>query len=443
MKIVYGGRERRANSVIPSLNYEKRNLLVPGLRLSLVSIYNNVRNNNIDTLSRQYNWNNEYREKATKGEGQYSMAEFYNRNASLAANLSYIYKERHSLTVNNRYDYFTRKATDVAANSETATASTFMRRASLKNILGISYRYNIEKRLSLSAFWKYYNAGVKGPVDVSNSSTPAYEEQSRRLRTSGYGLAATIFLSSAFQMKASFEKACRLPSENELFGDESLEAGDARLRPESSRNLNLNLGYDLVINKEHDLHFDAGFIYRDTRDYIRRRIEQRYGGAFHVNHGKVRNLGLDGEVRYFYRKVFSAGGNFTWQNIRNMERYDEYGRELIYYRDRMPNIPYMLGNVDVLYTFDRILGKGNCLSAGYAVRYVHSFFRDWESEGGDIVIPGQLSHNISLVCALKNGRYNVCLEINNLTDELLYDNYSLQKPGRNMSVKIRYFIFKY
>jgi outer membrane receptor protein involved in Fe transport len=443
MKIVYGGKERSARSIIPSLNYEKRNFIVPNLRFSVTMTYNNVRNNNIDTLARQYNWNREYRTKGAKGEGLYSLSEFDNRNTYVTGNLGYRFDARHSVAVNNQYGSYVRKATDAAANSENSTAATFMRRTSAKNVLGASYRFEIERRLNVSAFAKYYDVSVRGPVNVSSaSSTAVYEEQQRNYRTTGYGVAATCFPLPSLQLKASFENACRLPSERELFGDEALETGDVALKPENSRNVNLNLSFSDNIDGVHSLYFDAGFIYRDTKDYIRRRIEQRYGGAFYVNHGKVRNIGFDCEVRYFYRESFSAGGNFTWQDIRNMEQYDVGGRKLIYYRDRMPNVPYMLGNFDASYSLRNFPGRGNRLSAGYNLRYVHSFFRDWESEGGDIVIPRQLSHDVHIACAFADGRYNVALEVNNATDELLYDNYSLQRPGRSVSLKFRYFIFK-
>ncbi|MDR1332744.1 MAG: TonB-dependent receptor plug domain-containing protein [Tannerella sp.] len=443
MKIVYGGRERRAQSVIPTLNYEKRNLFVPNLRLAVTMTANSVRNNNIDTLARQYNWNREYRVKGAKGEGLYSMSEYDNRNAYVTANLGYKFAEHHSIALNNQYSRFVRQATDAAANGENSTAATFMRRTNAKNVLGASYRFEIDRRLNVSVFGKFYDVSVRGPINVeTGSTTSVYEEQQRDYRTSGYGAAATWFPLASLQLKASFEKACRLPSENELFGDESLETGDASLKPESSRNVNLNVSFSSDFDGAHSLYLDAGFIYRDTRDYIRRRIEQRYGGAYYVNHGKVRNVGFDCEARYFYGKAFSAGGNFTWQNIRNMERYDVGGRELIYYRDRMPNVPYMLGSADAGYNLYGLLGRGSRLSFGYNLRYVHSFFRDWESEGGDIVIPGQLSHDVNIACAFEDGRYNVALEVNNVADEIMYDNYSLQKPGRSISVKFRYFLFK-
>jgi outer membrane receptor protein involved in Fe transport len=442
MKIVYGGRERRANSIIPSLNYEKRNLFVHNLNLSLTTNYSETRNINLDTLARQYNWKGEYRTKGAKGEsGQYSLSEFDSQNLYLTANLNYRPTAKHYIAINNLYSNYARKATDAAANSENSTEATFMRRTNIKNILGISYGFKPVRQWNTSAFLKYYEVIAKGPIDISTTTTTKYEESKKSFSTYGYGLVMTCFPINSLQLKASFEKAYRLPSERELFGDEVLETGDMTLKPENSHNINFNISYSNVWNKAHSLYIDVGALYRNTKDYIRRQIEQRYGGAFYTNHGKVLNLGVDGEIRYFYKNIFSAGGNVTYQNIRNMEKYDVNGRELIYYRDRMPNVPYLFGNIDANYNIKNIVGKKNTLSFGYNMRYIHSFFRDWQSEGADIIIPVQLSHDLNVTCAFNNGRYNISFEVANLADELLYDNYSLQKPGRSFTVKARYFFF--
>ncbi|MDR0412708.1 MAG: TonB-dependent receptor plug domain-containing protein [Dysgonamonadaceae bacterium] len=442
MKIVYGGRERKARSIVPALFYEKRNLFVEQLNLRLSANYSFSRNNNTDTLARQYNWLGQYRHKGFKGEGQYTMGEYDNRQASVSAGLNYRPGPRHLFSFNNLYARFNRKATDAAANSETSTAATFMRRTNAKNVAGVSYRFEPSKRWNVSAFAKRYDVTVRGPVNVSATSTAVYEEQYRRFGTNGYGAGATVLPGAGWQLKASFEQAYRLPSENELFGDEALETGDARLKPENSRNVNLNISCERVFRKVHSVYFDAGLVYRHTRDYIRRRIEQRYGGAFYTNHGQVRNRGVDLEARYFYRERFSVGGNLTYQDIRNRERYSADGRELIYFRDRMPNVPYLFGNAEANYRFDNCFGKDDALSFGYNLRYVHSFFRDWESEGGDIVIPRQLSHDLSLLYSFRNGRYHIAVEALNIADEILYDNYSLQKPGRSFSVKFRYSFYR-
>jgi outer membrane receptor protein involved in Fe transport len=442
LQIVYGGKERNASSIIPSLKYDKYNLLVENLHLSVTANYNRSHNNNIDTMAREYNWAGEYREKSAKGEGQYSLSEFDNSNYFGTANLRYQVGGRHYFTVNDVYHYFTRKATDAVANFENSTAASFMRRANAKNVLGVSYKFEASRRWHTSVFAKYYNVYVTGPIDTSKTTTAAYEEQERSFGTPGYGIATTYYVTGALQVKLSFEKSCRLPSERELFGDEVLERGDASLRPENSRNVNVNVTYNETFLRAHSVYLDAGFIYRDTRDYIRRQVEQRYGGAFYTNHGQVRNMGFDVEARYTYRNRFSAGGNFTLQDMRNREKYSPSGQTLIYYNDRMPNIPYMFGNADASYTLFNWLGKGSTLSVGYNLQYVHQFFYSWQSEGNTIIIPRQLSHDLSLTCTFKDGRYNVAVEVNNVTDEIIYDNYSLQKPGRSFSLKLRYFFFR-
>lgn len=69
-------------------------------------------------------------------------------------------------------------------------------------------------------------------------------------------------------MKLSYEKAFRLPTTDELFGDEDLEAGKVNLKPEKSDNLNLSFSYNYQFGK-HGVYAEAGLIYRDTKDYIK------------------------------------------------------------------------------------------------------------------------------------------------------------------------------
>jgi outer membrane cobalamin receptor len=266
MKIVYGGKERRARSIIPSLNYQKKDLIIHDLNLSLNASYNNVRNNNADTLARQYNWKGEYRSKGSKGEGLYSLNEFDIKTTYLTTNLNYKWDERHYLALNNVYSNYARMATDAVANAENSTAATFMRRTNAKNVLGLSYKFEPDKRWTTSAFVKYYEVNVRGPIDVSNTTTAIYEERRKEYHTTGYGIAATYRPSDALQLKTSFEKAYRLPSESELFGDESLETGDASLKPENSRNVNFNISYSNVFDNSHSVYFDVGLIYRYTKD---------------------------------------------------------------------------------------------------------------------------------------------------------------------------------
>jgi hypothetical protein len=44
---------------------------------------------------------------------------------------------------------------------------------------------------------------------------------------------------------------------------------------------------------------------------------------------------------------------------------------------------------------------------------------------------------VALSYSIHHGRYNVSVECKNLTDEKLYDNFSLQKAGRAVYGKVR------
>ena len=109
-----------------------------------------------------------------------------------------------------------------------------------KNIIGISYRYMPNANMNLTVFGKQYHQYVSGPMATS-STQDNYERDSRTVDYWGYGAAGTFLMPLGFQLKASYEKALRMPTIEEMFGDEDLETGDMAIKPESSHNVNLNL----------------------------------------------------------------------------------------------------------------------------------------------------------------------------------------------------------
>lgn len=453
MQVAFGKRERQGTTILPSLTYDKRNLFTENLNLSVTANYNRNYNQNIDTAARQYSWNGDYRATNSIGESVYSLAEYFNKNGSVTANLNYQFKERHRLNFNNVFTGYRRENADKAAfYTDASQAIDTIPRYSTKNVLGAEYRYSPNRMWTTAVFGKHYSQNVTGPVDISTqSSRTEYVQRDASYRTFGYGIASTYFWRQ-FQFKASFEKAYRLPTENELFGDEVLEVANATLRAENSRNYNLGATYNGELGEGHSLYIDGSLMYRDIKDYIRRVVDQRITGAgagtaASTNHGQVSNKGIDMEIRYFYKDKLSIGANATYQDLRNKERYVSPTSAQLsnIYNDRVPNMPYLFGNGDVAYFLYDFYGKGNLLSIGYTLNYVHEFFLRWESNGAvetKDVVPQQLSHDISVTYMLGNGKYNIAFEARNITDENLYDNFSLQKPGRNLSLKLRYYFSK-
>ena len=159
------------------------------------------------------------------------------------------------------------------------------------------------------------------------------------------------------------------------------------------------------------------------------------------NLGSVTNLGFETEVRYSYLDKLAIGGNLTYQNLRNDVQYVD-GQESVVYRDRIPNMPYLYGNADASYNFNNLWGKNHSLSINYNLLYVHAFYLYWPSLGNDsdkLGIPRQLSHDIRLTYRLgRSNRLQFTLEARNITDNNLYDNFSLQKPGRSFTGEVKY-----
>lgn len=441
MAIVFGGKLRKTEGLAPTLNYVKKNLFIKDLDIHIAARYDKTTTHNIDTVARTYYWTGEYREKETQGESNTTLSEFCGKTGSIVANLKYHVAGHHYFSINNMYNDYVRKTDNLAANAGQNTAAYYMPRYNRKNILGVSYKYLSGEIWNMTVFGKYYHSYVKGPVNKGGNGAAKYELQSQTNDVMGYGTAATYNLYKDLQTKFSFEQTYRLPTDRELFGDGDLEMGSADLKPENSRNVNVNLSYMHTFNAAHSVSVEGGFNYRYISDYIIRSIKNG-GIGISENHGKVRGMGGDITAHYFYKDILSIGGNFSYQDMRDREHYTSYGSESITYGDRVPNIPYMFSNVDAACNIHGLFGKRSMLTFGYNLQYVHEFYWDWESNGAKRNIPMQLSHDANLTCSLQDGRYNITLEARNLTNSLLYDNYSLQKPGRSFTVKFRYFFFK-
>ena len=439
MQKVFGGKYRKSHNYSSSVEYEKKNIL-NGLSFFLTGRYDFTTTQNVDEEARRYSWTGEYEPMVTRGESQLQNTIFEGKTGYITSHLDYQLNEKHSFQLTHTFSNYTRRNKNMLITNYTLD-SDFMRRVNEKNISGLSYKFTPSERWNILAFGKYYNTAVTGPVIISGQGSRAvYEEETHHTQAWGYGGATTYQLLKTLQTKISYEKSFRLPTDNELFGDGDLEIGNYKLKPENSNNLNVNISYQPVF-KAHSLLVEAGFAYRYIKDYIIRSIISagaNEGSAGSRNHGKVLNMGVDATLRYFYKDIFSVGGNLSYMNLRNKEEFTETGRPSAIYNDRLPNMPYLFGNADATCNIGSLIAKRDKLSLNYNLFFTEEFFTSWQSEGTKIKVPRQLSHDVSLTYYTPNKRLSLSVEAKNITDELLYDNYSLQKAGRAFYAKLSY-----
>lgn len=452
MERVFGAITSNTRTLIPTLKYKKTDLLLKGLDLNLYAAYNLTQFTLVDTTAREYNWLGEYKANAAAGSagvgGERSRTRNRNndREALLTTNLTYRLTERQTLALNYLGTRFRRSSFD--PENPNALGNRFPSDLA-KNSLGLAWNVDLPNKFTASVFGKYFAMQSVGYQQVD-----AFTERSRYEATTftyanpGYGVASAYFVRPTVQVKASYEHAYRLPEGNEIFGDGVFVVYAVGLRPETSDNVNLGLRYAPPTNRVHRLTAETNLLYRMTQDFIRLDQSVAGGNRQYQNKGRVQTLGAEAELTYSYKKLFFASVNGTYQNITDRQELDQNGgftgsvARNFTYGFRLPNLPYLFGNATV--GLNLPTQPNRVISLLYTLNYVEKYYliyaelgeRDFNQQ---YIIPTQIAHNLSASYSLAGGKYSLALECRNLTDNLLYDSYRLQKPGRSFSVKARYF----
>lgn len=444
--VVFGEKFNDGYSLMPSLEYGKRDLLTKGLDVVFTANYNKNIINDVDTASYEYNW---YGQRIPRKSGQHGefeakldRSDHSNWNGTLTTN--YRLGDIHTFTFNHVLNSFERTTESKLGGGSGKNSISSVNR---KNVGGLSYRLIPSNKWNLSVFGKYYSQYISGPL-ATTSNQDDYVRTSRTVNSFGYGAAGTYYILNELQAKLSYEKAYRLPTERELFGDNDMDSGDIDLKSENSHNYNLNLSYTNSFG-QHSIYIEGGVLLRYAENYIQRKIEsmgsKREGGVYE-NHGRVKTEGFNLSLRYGFGSWLSIGGNFTQMNVLDNVKTNSgtSAQESTTYGARMPNTPYQFANSDVTFYWRNLLKKDNLLTVTYDNIYFHSFPYRSERHGKHEKkkVPTQFSHNLSVTYAIQNGRYNFSLECKNFTDEMVYDNFMLQKAGRAFYGKVRVYFGK-
>lgn len=439
---VYGDKERTGNSNTTTMNYTKRNIFTKDLDINLSANYSSEYTHNYSPGGYSYNWLGEAYKNSTIASQD---SEQKNKSTNINFVAKYLPSDNHELVLSNTYSHSSRVTRSVESGTDSYTVWSSPN-IGAKDIIGLSYRYLLKEKLDLTGFVKYYWQSNEGYV--YDSTTESYGWDSNEEGLFGYGVALSAFPTKGVQAKLSYELAYRLPTSTEIFGDEDLEVGTFTLKPESSDNLNLSLSYSKNMSK-HYIHGEGTLLYRYTRDYIVRSVSTKSSSsaAGYTNFGEVETKGFTLTARYTYDKLVSVGATFNSINPRNAEKalHDGTSYETVTYGVRLPNQPYRYANGDCTFSFYKLFYDNDSFSVTYDLFYQHEFPLYWENLGSASTksyVPTQLAHNATLVYSTKGGKYNFILEARNITDALLYDNYSLQKAGRAFYGKIRINIAK-
>lgn len=286
-------------------------------------------------------------------------------------------------------------------------------------------------RVQNVAFVKRYDQHVASEEPVPGGG---FRDDERTTGRFGLGDGLRVSLAPWLWTKASWEWATRLPTPEEIFGDAVLVIDNLALAPETSHNLNLGATVDAG-----DLRLDANGFLREAEDLIVLLGNDRTFSYFNVF--GARSLGVEAAAGWTSpREWIALDVNGTWLELRNTSRRGTFGD---FAGDRIPNRPWLFANGSLALGASDVAADGDRLTADLYTRYVHPFFRGWESVGlveYKQVVPAQLSHTVAVTyVATSRGReVSASVEVQNLTDAVLYDFFGVQRPGRSVFGKVSF-----
>lgn len=456
MSVPYKGRFTESNSNVLSLNYQKKNLLVKGLEFNLNAMYSMRGQVVVDTVKWNYNWFGEISlglngNQILRPSGAQQAAPTINhidRNIStFRAGANYDINNDHRLVLNHIYYKMYRSEQDFMRSE---LEREFIGTRNLeKNISSFAYESKfLKNRLRNNLFIKYYQQSIEriDPVlgVVNGQSTRQENKSSSNKNHIGYGMATSFGLTKNLILLGSTEKAVRLPSENEVFGNPGENIiENFGIKPEVSYNYNLGINAGSFYIGDHKYSFTLSGFIRDTRDKIVQRINPRVNDALQTNPfenlGKNKAVGFETDIHYTFKNNLKIDINMSkFNSVFNMQ-YDANGREFDYYNQQLPNEPFWTANTAIQYTIKDILKEKTALNLYYSFRFVERFYTTWLVIE-DFRTPRQYVQDLGLSYSLPGNKLVFSLDAKNIFDNQVYDNFAVQKPGRAFYFKINYLI---
>jgi len=455
MKMVYGNRHGRQNSQIATLNYRKQDLFVNGLSLDINSSVSFLERNNIDTVGDWFDWSGSpilkpdgSKVQYAKGSEQASIGKTYSINDETSflvrSNLSYVITPLNTLHANILYNSFKRGVDDLKRDDLWRAFQNV--RDLEKRIYSFTYEnLSFGKKLRSNIFYKYYFQDILSYEPQRVSGEWVKKEVEKNVDYGGYGAAFSYTLGSNIVLLASGERAIRLPSEGELFGND-VENEDPNYNLEPERSFNLNLGFNIGPLKfaQNSFNLNASLFRRDVQGMIRRSFSSDSRDiASYENLQSVEARGFDAEFIYRYADKLLFNFTISQFNALFNTEFDERGARYTYYRQQIRNEPSFKFSGSLSYYVKNLIQKNSKVSFNYRYNYVNKFLRDWAGLGGTGLnwIPTQFVNDLGVTYTVPSNRLTFALDAKNIADRQVFDNFKIQRPGRAFYGKVTYNIF--
>lgn len=447
----YKGRFAENNAHIVGLDYLKKDFLLKGLKLNFNGVYSNKKEYIQDTVSYRYNWDgnlvigNKGVPLRTLGGGQQglpTMANIDRQIASLRAGLTYQIADGHSVVLT--HGFYTVDRQDYDALKTILQQNYEISSDMITNVSALTYEVDaFQNRLKTSAFAKYYQQKIDRtePVSRTINGVPTRIENVTKDNRSftGYGFAASYALMSNLVLISSAEKAVRMPSDGEIFGNptDNLNSNPT-IKPETSNNYNLGFRAGAFNLGDHKISISVSAFIRDTKNKIAIRSNDRaitvMPTSESINLPGTQSKGFEAELNYVYRNLNIALNTSKFNTL-----IKDSGSP--YNNQQIPNEPFFTINGNAQYRLQNLIQKNSALNLYYNFGFVNPFETTWLiTKDNYNQTPVQFIQDVGASYLFPNKKLVVSFDAKNILNKEAYDNFASQRPGRAFYLKFNYTI---
>ena len=466
MAVPYVGRfnETKAHALL--LNYTKKNFLAQNLALNVNAVRSERSTYLQDTISYAYNWDGSIREVIEFGErvplrtngGQQGPKTITNTDRKITnvrSNLGYLIANGHRISLNHKYEATNRKDQDLLNPTlrDLATKSLVT-----KNIVSLNYEAeNFNRKLTTNILGKYTsNRTNQTKFDIATTDGVNSIVKSKSTTSNynfGYGATASYQVIEKLFVIGSTENSYIMPTENQLFGAPEINIlSNLELEPEKNINYNLGFRWGPIDFKKHKISFYANAFWRNGFNKITQQavdvseIEEESDADIqttrYVNLGKTQSRGFEAEIIYVYNNKLNASVNFSkFNNVFKLER-DNNGLPHTFFGQQVPNEPFLTANANIQYRLNNIFQKKSILNLYYNTGYVGEYYVVWGQPEWSLT-PSQFTHDLGISYGFPSKKLIASIDVKNIMNAEIYDNFSIQKPGRGIYFKLNYTFSKF
>ncbi|MFP2903883.1 TonB-dependent siderophore myxochelin receptor MxcH [Pyxidicoccus sp. 3LFB2] len=302
-------------------------------------------------------------------------------------------------------------------------------RSLLSLVTGVEYEVDLlDEVLEVIVFGKDYVYAARAQEPAESGG---WRRKDRDLHRLGGGAALRLRLGEPAYLKASYERATRLPRADEVFGNGVLILENLDLEPEHSHNFNVGVATVPLRTGLGTLRGELNGFARLADNLILLAGRDRDWSYQNVYAARV--LGVEGAAGWSSPGgLVSLDANATFQDARNASTQGTFGA---FEGQRLPNRPWLFANATARVSLRQLAFGEDELSPFWSTRYVHGFFRNWEGLGAvdsKEAIDAQFVQAAGVGYRVRRGGWTLGLtaELENLTDARVFDFFGVERPGR-------------